>query len=170
MKKLFTFFGLFLSLALQAQLLYNPFLNDPSAVNDTATAPTIDSSKVMLSITLSEDQHLYIIDFLEGIEKDARLQNYVSQVMKQLGTVHVPLRPITVTAESGLVPYLYQLLGMQRENMTATKNGKLKDDLLPQVYTYSWIIKELKAIDKYYADLVQQRILRRFNFLTKAKL
>lgn len=145
----------------------------PAIVSNEGTNEYLDSiqqeANKPLAITLTEYQHLFILDFLENIESDPRLQSYNNQVMSQLDSVEHPNRLYTVHTVSSTIPLIYGVLGSKLENMTATMNGVLKEALLLQIASYPWILNEIKKIDKYYATILEQKIKRRFEILKKAK-
>lgn len=136
--------------------------------DSTTYATWIDSSKIVVPITLKAEYHFLIVDLLDGASKPEWV-DYVKQVARVMDTTYKPNKPLTVTMESGLLLELCTYMSAAQERYAANLNSDLRNGLLPQLVNYPWAHRELRNLIARNLDLSQQRKLRGFELLKRMR-
>jgi uncharacterized protein YbaP (TraB family) len=145
MKKFFLSLLVFVSLKSTATISPVPVINEVHVVKMAAASDTvpIDSSRISQTITLSENQHLYLIGSMTNID-NADAFNYIRQVKTAYNAADTSIA-ISVTVPSQLVASLYQTMTVKAEGVTAVYNNDIKSALMPQI-TNPWLGTQLMMI------------------------
>jgi urease alpha subunit len=101
-----------------------------------AFSQQVDSSQITQSITLTQDQHIYLIGFMGEIRSAEKIK-YVNQVAGQYDATD-STKAITVTAPSSLIVRMYQTMTVLPEGVGYVYNNQIKDALMPQI-TNPWL-------------------------------
>jgi hypothetical protein len=122
------------------------------------TAVSVDSTQIPVTVTLKAKYHAYIISFLSDRGAPQKI-NYFNQFRSQIDTGYNPDQVISATVPSSLVVEIYNVLGSQQERYTTTYNNEIKTLLIPQIYSYRWLINTIQQIGLQNAMVTERKII-----------
>lgn len=133
----------------------------------SAFSQDVDSTKIKVPVTLNVGQLSYIADCIGYWNPPSRM-NLAIQIVGQMDTAYSGeaqlSQPITVLVESKLVVEIYQLMSNLNEGMAKSPNEAIKQELLPQVAAYPWLVRSLQNIDAAHEASYQNKVHNGLNF------
>lgn len=101
-----------------------------------ASAQSVDSTKILQTITLAQRYHVYILSNLSDWGSPETI-NYINQVRSDYDTANMN-KPITVTAPSAFIRDAYRQLSYQAEGQATVYNAAINQALGSQI-TNPWL-------------------------------
>lgn len=110
-------------------------------------AQGVDSTGIVLQITLSKDAHKHAIRCLgvNNMSAPERI-NYLNDLVDGGFKTKADTAKITVSVPSRLVVDVYRNASRKPEGVVVNDNQTVQNALLPQVYAYKWLLNAILAI------------------------
>lgn len=141
------------------------------AFRGSAQQAPVDSSGIMVSITMPAKHYYFLVKYMHD-DSDPEVHRFIQQIAQQTAdtATRIPAVDYVATVECRIVAKVYRHVGLLPEYIASILNSDMKDRLMPQIVGYSWLFRELVAIQISNQQELDAACLDGLEYCKKAKL